>query len=324
MVTKSVTNFPKKYECTPSAFIFFGVDTNMNILSQGSDIMAELDVKVLAADNQRNIPDLTFAKISEFEQIETVSPTDFLLVSGFRNGEEITQRIRISDIKEHFDESFLSIAAQWFAPRLDAQTSTIHWDFCTIADTGNQEGDTTAVHPVYPIDLIAAIGDVSDTKSGLLPPSYKAVLDTLGPVTTEHNGLMTVADKSKLDNIEANANNYVLPTASTSTLGGVKVDGTTITINNGVIRANSGAPEAVRISIGISDWDIQTHTVKVNTPIDTNKLNTINVDANSLDEWINCRVHAILEDSTGITFACQNVPSSTLSALVLSTAVNIV
>lgn len=30
---------------------------------------------------------------------------------------------------------------------------------------------------------------------------------------------------------------YSLPTASTSTLGGVKVDGTTVTINNGVISA---------------------------------------------------------------------------------------
>lgn len=286
--------------------------------------MAELDVKVLAADNQRNIPDLTFAKISEFEQIDTVNATDFLLVSGFRNGEEITQRIRIADIKEHFDSEFLVHAAQWFVPRVDPETSVINWSFHTVADTGTQQGDTTAPFPIYPINLIDAIGEVTDTKSGLLPPSYKAVLDTLGPVTTQSDGLMLASDKSKLDNIEANANNYSLPTASTDTLGGVKVDGTTITINNGVIRANSGAPEAVRISIGVSDWDIQTHTVKVNMTVDTTKLNTINVDANSLDEWINCRVHAILEDSTGITFACQNVPSSTLNALVLSTTVNIV
>lgn len=34
-------------------------------------------------------------------------------------------------------------------------------------------------------------------------------------------GLMSAEDKAKLNNIEANANNYTLPTAST-TLGGVK------------------------------------------------------------------------------------------------------
>lgn len=33
---------------------------------------------------------------------------------------------------------------------------------------------------------------------------------------------------------------YILPTASTSVLGGVKIDGTTVTINNGIISANIG------------------------------------------------------------------------------------
>lgn len=35
-------------------------------------------------------------------------------------------------------------------------------------------------------------------------------------------GLMSAADKTKLDGISANANNYVLPSANTSTIGGVK------------------------------------------------------------------------------------------------------
>lgn len=48
----------------------------------------------------------------------------------------------------------------------------------------------------------------------------------------------TTALKNKLDGIEAQANKYVLPTASNSTLGGVKVDAETITIDqNGVIHA---------------------------------------------------------------------------------------
>ena len=33
---------------------------------------------------------------------------------------------------------------------------------------------------------------------------------------------------------------YTLPTATTTVLGGVKVDGTTITINNGVISSTGG------------------------------------------------------------------------------------
>lgn len=63
---------------------------------------------------------------------------------------------------------------------------------------------------------------------------------TYNDVTTSAHGLMTASDKVKLNGIEENANNYSLPTASTSTLGGVKVDGTTITITNGVISSGGG------------------------------------------------------------------------------------
>ena len=49
----------------------------------------------------------------------------------------------------------------------------------------------------------------------------------------------TDALKTKLDGIATSANNYSLPT-STSTLGGVKVDGSTITISDGVISSSGG------------------------------------------------------------------------------------
>jgi len=53
---------------------------------------------------------------------------------------------------------------------------------------------------------------------------------------------LNTVDKTKLDGIEAGANKYVLPTASNTVLGGVKVDNATITIDNGVIKAmNSSA-----------------------------------------------------------------------------------
>lgn len=67
----------------------------------------------------------------------------------------------------------------------------------------------------------------------------------------------TDALKSKLDSVDAKSkvysvngqtgdvkiNEYTLPVASTTTLGGVKVDGTTITINNGVISSSGGSGE---------------------------------------------------------------------------------
>lgn len=46
---------------------------------------------------------------------------------------------------------------------------------------------------------------------------------TISSASTGGAGLMSSADKTKLDGIEAGANNYVLPQATTSNLGGVKI-----------------------------------------------------------------------------------------------------
>ena len=49
----------------------------------------------------------------------------------------------------------------------------------------------------------------------------------------------TTEEKTKLANIAEDANNYVLPEASTTTLGGIKVDGSTIVVENGVAKAKA-------------------------------------------------------------------------------------
>ena len=49
----------------------------------------------------------------------------------------------------------------------------------------------------------------------------------------------TTEDKTKLASIAEGANNYVLPEASTITLGGIKVDGSTIVVENGVAKAKA-------------------------------------------------------------------------------------
>lgn len=57
---------------------------------------------------------------------------------------------------------------------------------------------------------------------------------TYGNATSGASGLMSAADKAKLDGIANNANNYTLPTASASTLGGVKI-GSNITNSFGTL-----------------------------------------------------------------------------------------
>lgn len=73
------------------------------------------------------------------------------------------------------------------------------------------------------------------------------------------------ADKTEIPDISNLATKdeipspYTLPTASTTTLGGVKVDGTTITINNGVISSSGGSGEA-----GTTNYNDLTNKPQIN------------------------------------------------------------
>lgn len=124
--------------------------------------------------------------------------------------------------------------------------------------TTNSQGHVTAATAVTKSDITAlgipgqdtntTYGLASTTANGLLrqltgstsafmradgtwatPPNT-----TYGVASSSANGLMSAADKAKLDGIAAGANKYTLPTASSSTLGGVKT-GSNITNSSGTI-----------------------------------------------------------------------------------------
>ena len=66
-------------------------------------------------------------------------------------------------------------------------------------------------------------------------------ITTYSAATTSADGLMSSSDKTKLDGVATSANNYVLPTASSSTLGGIKI-GTGLSIDgSGVVTASGGS-----------------------------------------------------------------------------------
>jgi len=82
---------------------------------------------------------------------------------------------------------------------------------------------------------------------------------TYSVATTSADGLMSSTDKSKLDNIEANANNYSLPIATTAVLGGVK-QGNNITIDaDGTINATGGGGGSSALS-SLTDVDLTSPT----------------------------------------------------------------
>lgn len=86
-------------------------------------------------------------------------------------------------------------------------------------------------------NITVSSGTISLTKDnvtaalGYTPPTTNT---TYGVATTSANGLMSSTDKSKLDGIATGANNYSLPAATASVLGGVKV-GSNITVSSGTI-----------------------------------------------------------------------------------------
>lgn len=75
------------------------------------------------------------------------------------------------------------------------------------------------------------IADGAVTSAKLAP----GVIPTVpGKASTSADGLMSKEDKSKLDGVASGANNYTLPAANTTTIGGVKqaahVDGASGTV----------------------------------------------------------------------------------------------
>lgn len=88
--------------------------------------------------------------------------------------------------------------------------------------TTNSQGHVTAATSVTKSDITALGIPGQDTNT------------TYGVASSSANGLMSAADKAKLDGVASGANKYTLPTATSSTLGGVKT-GSNITNSSGTI-----------------------------------------------------------------------------------------
>lgn len=190
-------------------------------------------------------------------------------ISGQTISAEVTQS-ELDTLSTKVDESYKSAsdasttagAAQNSADVATAKADTAQ----ATADSKVAPDDIAAISPItvsvvdgYPTiahgklsTTSASYGQASSASpafGGSVSVPYLSV-DTLGHVvsgktstvaipssvaTTSSAGLMSASDKTKLNGMATGANKYTLPTASTSTLGGIKVDGSTISISNGTI-----------------------------------------------------------------------------------------
>lgn len=130
-----------------------------------------------------------------------------------------------------------------FTPSSHTHTKSDITDFptlATVATSGsyNDLSNKPTIPSAYtlPIASAAALGGVKSATTGTISDrDYNVQVNfdgtmkvnvpwvntTYNVATSSTNGLMSAADKSKLDNIASNANKYTLPDASTSVRGGV-------------------------------------------------------------------------------------------------------
>lgn len=132
-----------------------------------------------------------------------------------------------------------------FAPSSHTHTKSDITDFPTLAAVAvsgsyNDLSNKPTIPPAYtlPIASASTLGGVKSSTTGTtLGRDYNVEINDDGTMkvnvpwvdlnttyevaSSSANGLMSSADKNKLDGIAANANNYTLPNASTSVRGGV-------------------------------------------------------------------------------------------------------
>ena len=128
-------------------------------------------------------------------------------------------------------------------PSSGGAADTIDWskvqnkpNFANVATSGDYN-DLSNKPAIPSVEGLASETYVNEKVAAIVIPEVPTKVSELENdkgYLTEHQSLAEYAKKTEIPAP------YTLPTASTSTLGGVKVDGNTITITDGVISAKSG------------------------------------------------------------------------------------
>ena len=98
-----------------------------------------------------------------------------------------------------------------------------------IGVTNGKVGDMQNLSTDVKTNLVEAINEL---KNSLFSGSYTDLTDTPTDATSTTSGLMSAADKVKLDSIVEGADIYTMPTASNLVLGGVKLSDSVTSTNN--------------------------------------------------------------------------------------------
>lgn len=147
--------------------------------------------------------------------------------------------------------------------------------------TGAESGGGPEPSSTTPaMDGTAAVGTATTyARADHVHPSDTSKQDALVSGTN----IKTVNGNSLLGSGDITTPTYTLPTASTSTLGGVKVDGSTITIADGVISSSGGGGGGLVINVVVdSSGNVVSHDADTATCLDFAQAAVNNSDASAV------------------------------------------
>ena len=127
---------------------------------------------------------------------------------------------------------------------------------------------------------------------------------SISAATTSAAGSMSAADKTKLDGIATNANNYTLPTATSTAIGGVKVSATAQTVAGNAVTATASRSYAVQLDAS--------GNALVNVPwVDTNTVYTHPTSGVTAGSYSKVTVDANGHVTAGLTPTMEDIPDAT-------------
>ena len=145
-----------------------------------------------------------------------------------------------------------------------------------------------------------------------------------GDITVGTNGVVTVnsvGGKAVNADVPENAvftdTVYELPVASNTVLGGIKVDGSTITVDeSGVVSSHNGIKVSPTLTLTANGWVGNVQTVEIALDV-TNRI-VVDETFGEQPTWRECGVYPSSVTETGITFICTTTPTSDLTFKVTS------
>lgn len=158
---------------------------------------------------------------------------------------------------------------------------------------------------------IATADKVGNVKSG-----GDIMVGTDGAVTVNSVGGKTVKTDVP-ENALFTDTVYELPIASNTVLGGIKIDGSTITVDeSGVASSHNGIKVSPTLTLTANGWVDNVQTVEI--ALDTNNRIVVDETFGEQPTWRECGVYPSSVVETGITFTCTTTPTSDLTFKVTS------